>query len=101
MIRLDQTPRDYAFRFATYPTGDMQQVLEGQAIVTYTVRPDPVRHSLLAFTDSKQEPDGDEHLDGSSERPNLGVDVDKRISNCRHSDARSVHSLTVRWPSTP
>lgn len=36
MIRLDQTPGNYSLRFATYPTGDMQQVLEGQAIVSYS-----------------------------------------------------------------
>lgn len=38
MIRLDQTPENYYLRFATYPDGDMQQVLEGQAIVSYNVR---------------------------------------------------------------
>lgn len=37
MIRLDQTPKNYYLRFATYPDGDMQQVLEGQAIVSYNV----------------------------------------------------------------
>lgn len=37
MIRLDQSPGNYSLRFATYPTGDMQQVLEGQAIVAYSV----------------------------------------------------------------
>ncbi|OJJ54694.1 hypothetical protein ASPSYDRAFT_49808 [Aspergillus sydowii CBS 593.65] len=35
MIRLDQTPGNYYLRFATYPEGDMQQVLEGRAIVSY------------------------------------------------------------------
>ncbi|KAJ5350197.1 hypothetical protein N7541_007924 [Penicillium brevicompactum] len=35
MILLDQTPGNYYLRFATYPEGDMQQVLEGQAIVSY------------------------------------------------------------------
>jgi len=38
MIRLDQRPGNYSLRFATYPTGDMQQVLEGQAVVAYSVR---------------------------------------------------------------
>lgn len=38
MILLDQTPGNYYLRFATYPEGDMQQVLEGQAIVSYNVR---------------------------------------------------------------
>ncbi|KIW35951.1 hypothetical protein, variant 2 [Exophiala oligosperma] len=33
MIRLDQNPGDYSFRFAAYPYGDMQQVIEGQAIL--------------------------------------------------------------------
>ncbi len=33
MIKLNQQPRNYYLRFATYPNGDMQQVLEGQAIV--------------------------------------------------------------------
>ncbi|KAJ5144445.1 CAZyme family AA1 [Penicillium atrosanguineum] len=37
MIRLDQQPGNYYFRFASYPSGDMQQVLEGQAIVTYNM----------------------------------------------------------------
>ena len=37
MIRLDQAPRDYFLRFATYPNGHMQQILEGQAIVSYNV----------------------------------------------------------------
>lgn len=37
MIRLDQQPGDYYLRFATYPSGDMQQVLEGHAIVSYSV----------------------------------------------------------------
>ncbi|KFY03310.1 hypothetical protein V490_00216 [Pseudogymnoascus sp. VKM F-3557] len=36
MIKLNQMPGDYALRFATYPTGDMQQVLEGQAVVHYS-----------------------------------------------------------------
>ncbi|MCJ1246618.1 hypothetical protein MMC30_003827 [Trapelia coarctata] len=35
MIRLNQKPGHYYLRFATYPTGDMQQVLEGQAVVSY------------------------------------------------------------------
>lgn len=38
MIRLDQDPGSYYLRFATFPNGDMQQVLEGQAIVSYNVR---------------------------------------------------------------
>lgn len=37
MIRLDQEPGNYYLRFATFPSGDMQQVLEGQAIVSYNV----------------------------------------------------------------
>lgn len=35
MIKLDQKPGNYSLRFATYPMGDMQQVLEGKAIVSY------------------------------------------------------------------
>ncbi|KAJ5240047.1 Cupredoxin [Penicillium chermesinum] len=35
-LRLDQKPGDYYLRFASYPTGDMQQVIEGQAIVSYS-----------------------------------------------------------------
>lgn len=38
MIKLDQSIGDYYLRFYTYPFGDMQQVLEGQAIVAYSVR---------------------------------------------------------------
>lgn len=67
MIRLDQTPGNYSLRFATYPTGDMQQVLEGQAIVSYSVRSDPVRYSLSEVADCKQEFDGHGHFDGGSE----------------------------------
>ncbi|KAJ6112305.1 Cupredoxin [Penicillium sp. IBT 18751x] len=33
---LDQVPGDYYLRFASYPTGDMQQVIEGQAVVSYS-----------------------------------------------------------------
>lgn len=39
MIKLDQPLplRNYYLRFASYPTGDMQQVIEGRAVVSYTV----------------------------------------------------------------
>ncbi|EON65842.1 hypothetical protein W97_05084 [Coniosporium apollinis CBS 100218] len=37
MIKLNQQPGDYFLRFASYPLGDMQQVIEGQAIVSYNV----------------------------------------------------------------
>lgn len=33
MIRLAQPPGQYYLRFASYPVGDMQQVIKGQAIV--------------------------------------------------------------------
>jgi len=36
MIKLDQSPGNYFLRFATYPAGDMQQVLEDQAIISYS-----------------------------------------------------------------
>lgn len=42
MIKLNQTPASYSLRFATYPLGDMQQVMEGQAIVSYNVSALPV-----------------------------------------------------------
>ena len=32
-----QSPGNYFLRFATYPAGDMQQVLEDQAIISYNV----------------------------------------------------------------
>merc|ERR1712169_94952 len=35
MVRLDQTPGNYYLRFASYPYGDMQQVIEDQAILSY------------------------------------------------------------------
>jgi len=35
MIKLDQTPGEYALRFASIPVGDMQQVIEDLAIVRY------------------------------------------------------------------
>lgn len=38
MVRLNQPPGDYLLRFASYPFGDMQQVIEGLAIVSYKVR---------------------------------------------------------------
>lgn len=37
MIKLDQKAGNYALRFASFPLGDMQQVIEGQAIVSYKV----------------------------------------------------------------
>ena len=37
MIRLDQKPDDYILRFASFPQGDMQQIVEGQAVVSYGV----------------------------------------------------------------
>jgi len=37
MIKLNQPIGNYYLRFSTYPSGDMQQVLEGQAILAYTV----------------------------------------------------------------
>lgn len=37
MVKLNQVPGKYFLRFATFPSGDMQQVLEGQAIVSYNV----------------------------------------------------------------
>ncbi|KFY32044.1 hypothetical protein V493_00559 [Pseudogymnoascus sp. VKM F-4281 (FW-2241)] len=36
MIKLDLSPGNYFLRFATYPAGDMQQVLEDQAIISYS-----------------------------------------------------------------
>lgn len=42
MIKLDQKPGNYALRYATYPTGDMQQVLEGHSIVSYEVSKPPI-----------------------------------------------------------
>merc|ERR1712000_93630 len=35
MVKLNRPRRDYYLRFATFPSGDMQQVLEGRAIVSY------------------------------------------------------------------
>ncbi|KAL6355451.1 hypothetical protein LRP88_11040 [Fusarium phalaenopsidis] len=35
MIKLDRPPGNYYLRLATFPSGDMQQVLEGGAIVSY------------------------------------------------------------------
>ncbi|KAK2609370.1 hypothetical protein QQS21_002151 [Conoideocrella luteorostrata] len=35
MIRLDQKPGNYYLRYATHHGGDMQQVLEGKATITY------------------------------------------------------------------
>ncbi len=37
MIKLDQTVGEYYLRFSSYPWGDMQQVMQGQAIVSYNV----------------------------------------------------------------
>lgn len=42
MIKLDQKPGDYRLRFATYPAGDMQQILQSHAIVSYTVSADVI-----------------------------------------------------------
>ncbi|KAK9342670.1 multicopper oxidase-domain-containing protein [Lipomyces starkeyi] len=35
MIKLNQPPGDYLLRYASNPFGDMQQVIEGQAIISY------------------------------------------------------------------
>merc|ERR1712169_71219 len=35
MVKLNRAPGKHYLRFATFPSGDMQQVLEGQAIVLY------------------------------------------------------------------
>lgn len=61
MIRLDQHPGDYYLRFTTYPNGDpmMQQVLEGQAIVSYNVSDPPLSRkwyeSNIEFLDRKND----------------------------------------------
>lgn len=44
MVKLNQEPGKYYLRFATFPSGDMQQVLEGQAIVLYNVSVPSSRH---------------------------------------------------------
>ncbi|KAJ6105299.1 hypothetical protein N7523_010109 [Penicillium sp. IBT 18751x] len=49
MIKLDQRPGNYYLRFATYPNGDMQQVLEGQAIVSYTTDGNDVTPSDISI----------------------------------------------------
>lgn len=54
MVKLDQPSGNYYLRFATFPSGDMQQVLEGQAIVSYNV-------SALVSNGS--------HIDGSVRNP--------------------------------
>ncbi|KAA8644991.1 uncharacterized protein ATNIH1004_009202 [Aspergillus tanneri] len=83
MIRLDQEPGNYYLRFATFPNGDMQQVLEGQAIVSYNVgrlarnliKPSLTSHFLF--------PDEHDVQQSSNERycPSLDrLDVDQWIS---------------------
>jgi len=37
MVKLDQEPGSYSLRYSTYPSGDMQQVLQGRSIVVYDV----------------------------------------------------------------
>lgn len=37
MVKLDQQPAMYSLRFASYPYGDMQQVIEGYALMSYKV----------------------------------------------------------------
>lgn len=46
MIRLDQEPGNYYLRFATFPSGDMQQVLEGQAIMSYNSTENSTTHVM-------------------------------------------------------
>ena len=36
LIKLDRSPGNYYLRFQSYPMGDMQQVIEGKAVVSYT-----------------------------------------------------------------
>jgi hypothetical protein len=55
MVKLDQSPGNYYLRFATFPSGDMQQVLEGQAIVSYNVSASVFNSSHISG--SLQDPD--------------------------------------------
>lgn len=37
MVKLNQNHANYYLRYASYPYGDMQQVIEGRAILSYQV----------------------------------------------------------------
>lgn len=37
LVKLDQTPGEYLLRFAAYPWGDMQKVIEDAAVMQYDV----------------------------------------------------------------
>lgn len=82
MIRLDQAPDNYYLRFASYPDGDMQQVIEGQAIVSYDVS--LTRQSTLTmpkltpyFFPGEHDEQQTEH--GCHGRSLNHLDVDQRI----------------------
>ncbi|EXL89950.1 Cupredoxin [Fusarium oxysporum II5] len=56
MVKLDQSPGNYYLRFTTFPSGDMQQVLEGQAIVSYNADAALLDPSALSPFDGHNSP---------------------------------------------
>ena len=58
MVKLDQEPGDCYLRFATYPSGEMQQVLQDKAIISYSVSISSTYKSikLIKFSPSKINP---------------------------------------------
>jgi len=71
MVKLDQQPAMYSLRFASYPYGDMQQVIEGYALMSYkntsmdsqmTVVEDPALSWMLVNGSAKLDaPELDDH----------------------------------------
>lgn len=60
MIKLNQKPGQYYLRFAAYPLGDMQQVIEDQAIIRYEVSSIDYGFRLLRRNpDDRQDSPGD------------------------------------------
>jgi len=70
MIRLDQDPGQYYLRFATFPAGDMQQVLENQAIVQYRSMSNSTMEVMLDPTQTWM------YINGSSKASDSLLEVD-------------------------
>jgi hypothetical protein len=51
MIKLDQPVGKYYLRFESFPMGDMQQVIEGKAVVEYTASPMTDRQIISLIVD--------------------------------------------------
>ncbi|TKA63945.1 hypothetical protein B0A55_11642, partial [Friedmanniomyces simplex] len=116
MIKLDQPPGQYYLRFASLPVGDMQQVIEDQAIISYQVDGAP-RSSNNTLYDSQSTwmlVNGSAKHDGSTLDAAQLAPFDQTISPAAHTNQTRTFEISqtgvVTWvvngssysePSTP